>query len=96
MTLGRTVAPACDLHPGAEFCVRSNEATSGGTNTGIGNQVCVWSAIGMYKVFRIFLCIWYLPENCEKTEAAPTQQSCSVRPLGQMVCIDISLVWNAQ
>ncbi|CBJ30578.1 conserved unknown protein [Ectocarpus siliculosus] len=39
-TLGKTLAPACDLHPGAAFCVRSNEATSGGTNTGIGNQCC--------------------------------------------------------
>ncbi|CAM9263459.1 unnamed protein product [Ectocarpus sp. 13 AM-2016] len=39
-TLGKVLAPACDLHPGAAFCVRSNEATSGGTNTGIGNQCC--------------------------------------------------------
>eukprot|EP00903_Cladosiphon_okamuranus_P013013 g12142.t1 len=31
---------ACELHPGAEFCVRTNEATSGGENTGIGNQCC--------------------------------------------------------
>ncbi|CAN0055373.1 unnamed protein product [Ectocarpus sp. 4 AP-2014] len=39
-TLGRVIAPACELHPTAEFCVRSNEATSGGANTGIGNQCC--------------------------------------------------------
>ena len=45
------VAPseACELHPGAEFCIRTNEATSNGANTGIGNQVCTDTVAGLVR-----------------------------------------------
>ncbi|CAN0497889.1 unnamed protein product, partial [Ectocarpus sp. 12 AP-2014] len=40
-TFGWFYPDACELHPGAAFCVRTDEATSpGGGVTGIGNQCC--------------------------------------------------------
>ncbi|CAB1104564.1 unnamed protein product [Ectocarpus sp. CCAP 1310/34] len=48
-TFGKIFSPACELHPNAEFCVRSDEATSGGINNGIGNQCC-YDAAGNIRV----------------------------------------------